>query len=68
MPATNNTPTPYDAPGGPDLFINIDTFRETFCADLPIDVAAVPAVSQRPLRVAAFTESATAAGWKTRPS
>jgi pimeloyl-ACP methyl ester carboxylesterase len=64
-------PSPYEAPGaagGPDFFIRIADFRKTFCADLPDDVAATMAVSQRPLSAAAFTESATAAGWKSLPS
>lgn len=63
-------PTPYDAPGaagGPDLYIAGDRFRETFCADVPADVAEVMRVSQRPLAAAAFTENATAAGWKDIP-
>jgi pimeloyl-ACP methyl ester carboxylesterase len=64
-------PTRYDAPGatgGPDLFIKLDQFHETFCADLPEDLAAVMAVSQRPLSVAALTEPATVAGWRSLPS
>jgi len=64
-------PSAYDAPGaagGPDLFIQIDQFHEVFCADLPEDLAAVMAVSQRPLSVAALTEPATAVGWKSLPS
>jgi pimeloyl-ACP methyl ester carboxylesterase len=63
--------SPYDAPGatgGPDLFIKIEEFHQTMCADLPDDVAAVMAVSQRPLSVGAFTEPATVAGWKSLPS
>jgi len=69
--AANNVPTPYDAPGapgGPDLFIKIADFHETFCADLPAEVAAAMAVSQRPLSAAAFTEKATVAGWKNLPA
>jgi pimeloyl-ACP methyl ester carboxylesterase len=69
--ASTLVPSPYDAPGtpgGPDFFIKIADFRETFCADLPEDVAATMAVSQRPLSAAAFTENATEAGWKTVPS
>jgi pimeloyl-ACP methyl ester carboxylesterase len=65
--ASTNTATPYDAPGapgGPDLFIKIPEFHQTFCADLPADVAAPMAVSQRPLSAAGLTEKATAAGWK----
>jgi pimeloyl-ACP methyl ester carboxylesterase len=69
--ATTSRPTPYDAPGapgGPDLYIGQEQFRETFCADVPVDVADVMFATQRPLSVAALTENATAAGWKTKPS
>jgi pimeloyl-ACP methyl ester carboxylesterase len=65
--ASTSVPSPYDAPGapgGPDLFIKISDFHETFCADLPAEVAAPMAVSQRPLSAAALTEKATIAGWK----
>ena len=63
--------TDYDAPGaagGPELYIQIDKFHETFCADAPADVADVMAVTQRPVAGAALQEQATAAGWKTIPS
>ena len=69
--AANARPTPYDAvgaAGGPDLYIDGKTFRETFCADLPADVAAVMAVSQRPVAAATLNEDCTAAGWKSIPS
>ena len=69
--ATANVPSPYDAPGaagGPDLFIKIDQFHEAFCADLSEDVAGPMAVSQRPLAAAAFTEPASAVGWRDLPS
>jgi len=69
--ATTAAPTPYDAPGaagGPDLYIRKDGFRETFCADVPVDMADVMFVTQRPLAVAALNEKATAAGWKSKPS
>jgi pimeloyl-ACP methyl ester carboxylesterase len=69
--ASTSYPTSYDAPGapqGPDLYICREKFRETFCADAPVDVAEVMFASQRPLSLAALTEDATAAGWKTRPS
>jgi pimeloyl-ACP methyl ester carboxylesterase len=69
--ASTSVQSPYDAPGasgGPDLFIKIAEFHRTFCADLPEDVAATMAVSQRPLSLAALTEKATVAGWKTMPS
>jgi pimeloyl-ACP methyl ester carboxylesterase len=64
-------PTPYDAAGaphGPDLYIGREQFRETFCADVPFDMAEVMFATQRPLSLAALTENATAAGWKTIPS
>jgi pimeloyl-ACP methyl ester carboxylesterase len=69
--ASTNVATPYDAPGapgGPDLFIKISEFHQTFCADLPAEVAAPMAVSQRPLSAAALTEKATVAGWKDLPT
>jgi pimeloyl-ACP methyl ester carboxylesterase len=69
--AKTSHPTSYDAPGapgGPDLYITKNQFRETFCADVPVDVADVMFATQRPLSVAALTENATAAGWKTKPS
>jgi pimeloyl-ACP methyl ester carboxylesterase len=71
MLASTSRPTPYDAPGasqGPDLYIAREQFRETFCADVPADLADVMFATQRPLSLAALTEKATAAGWKTKPS
>jgi pimeloyl-ACP methyl ester carboxylesterase len=71
MLATTSYPTPYAAPGapqGPDLYINAEQFRETFCADVPVDAAGVMFATQRPLALAALTEPATAAGWRTHPS
>src|SRR3984885_2833565 len=68
--ATANVPSPYDAPGaagGPDLFIKIEQFHEAFCADLSDDIAAPMAVSQGPLAAAAFTEPASAVGWRDLP-
>src|ERR1700726_1288187 len=71
MLASTSYPTPYDAagaPSGPDLYIRKDQFRETFWADGPVDVAEVMFATQRPLSLAALTENATAAGWKSKPS
>jgi pimeloyl-ACP methyl ester carboxylesterase len=71
MLASTNVPSPYDAPGaagGPDLFIKIDQFHETFCGDLGDDVAGPMSISQRPLSAAAFTESPSAVGWRDLPS
>ena len=69
--STTSYPTTYDAAGapqGPDLYIGREKFRETFCADVPVDTAEVMFATQRPLSLAALTENATAAGWKTTPS
>jgi pimeloyl-ACP methyl ester carboxylesterase len=69
--ASSSYPTAFDAPGarqGPDLYIGKERFRETFCADAPVDTAEVMFATQRPLSLAALTENATAAGWKTKPS
>jgi pimeloyl-ACP methyl ester carboxylesterase len=71
MLASTNVVSPYDAPGavgGPELFIKIEQFHETFCADLSPEVAGPMAVSQRPLAAAAFTESPSAVGWRDLPS
>lgn len=69
---STSVPTGYPAgagtPVGPELFIDRARFRETFCADVPVDVAEVMAATQRPLAAAALSEKCTAAGWKTRPS
>jgi pimeloyl-ACP methyl ester carboxylesterase len=70
MLASTNVASPYDAPGavgGPELFIKIDKFHETFCADLSDEVASPMAVSQRPLAAAAFTEQPSAVGWRDIP-
>lgn len=69
--AANARPSSYDAlgaAGGPELSIDVATFRETFCSDLPADLSAVMAVSQRPVAAATLGENCTAAGWKTLPS
>jgi len=68
MLAATVEPTPYEAPGaagGPDLLISEEHFRETFCADVPADLAQAMCAAQRPLAAAALTGNATAAGWKS---
>ena len=54
--------------GGVDLSIEQDKFHEQFCQDVPADVAALMAATQRPLTHAALTERATAAAWTDVPS
>ncbi len=69
--ATQNSPTPYDAPGapgGPDLYINPSRFREVFCGDSSEEVARALHATQRPLAAYAFTETATVRGWDQHPS
>ncbi|QNE35533.1 alpha/beta hydrolase [Leifsonia shinshuensis] len=69
--ATENQPTPYDAvgsPGGPELYVKKERFREVFCGDSSEEAAAVMYATQRPLAVASLTQNATAAGWKNIPS
>lgn len=69
--ASTIRPTPYPAVGavgGPELVIDRDQFRETFCADVPIDLARFLAVAQRPLAAAAIGEPLTAEGWSQRPT
>lgn len=69
--ASTARPTDYPAAGaagGPDLFIGAEGFRETFCADVPVDVATVLAATQRPVAAATLGEPCTGAAWKTIPS
>ncbi|MBD2891670.1 hypothetical protein amrb99_05760 [Actinomadura sp. RB99] len=61
----------YPVEGGDpavELTIAPEAFPEVFAADVPGDVTRVLAVAQRPLAAAAFTEKASTAAWKTKPS
>ncbi|MEV4449282.1 MULTISPECIES: alpha/beta fold hydrolase [Streptomyces] len=61
----------YPVEGGdPAVEVTIvpEAFPAVFAADVPADVTKVLAVAQRPLAAGAFTETATAAAWKTKPS
>ncbi|MFI2620054.1 alpha/beta fold hydrolase [Streptomyces sp. NPDC018584] len=51
-----------------EVTIRAEAFPEIFAADVPADVTRVLAVTQRPLASSAFTETASAAAWKTKPS
>jgi pimeloyl-ACP methyl ester carboxylesterase len=53
---------------GPELIIDRERFRETFCPDVPVDEATVLAAVQRPFAAAAYSEKCTAAAWKSRPT
>ena len=64
--AASVLPRPY--PDGVDLYINPDTFRDVFAADLSRDTAALMAAIQRPLGAAGFTDASGTPAWKTIPS
>lgn len=59
------TPTGQEAA---DLYIQQDKFREVFAADVPEDVTALMAATQRPIVGDALEEKATRTAWKTIPS
>ncbi|MBC2865222.1 alpha/beta fold hydrolase [Streptomyces mexicanus] len=64
--------TPFPLEGSPapgtDVSVRPDRFHAIFAADVDPSLAAVLAVSQRPLAAQAFGEKAPAAAWKTKPS
>ncbi|MEV6066084.1 alpha/beta hydrolase [Nocardia sp. NPDC052001] len=71
-PATKIT-VPQNYPlstGGtaPELVISQEQFPANFAQDLPADEAAVLASAQRPVAVAAFTETTVDPAWKSIPS
>jgi pimeloyl-ACP methyl ester carboxylesterase len=68
-PALNPVPIRLpDGSTGDDLYITQDEFRRVFAADVPAQVAALMAATQRPITAAALDEPATRAAWKTIPS
>lgn len=68
-PALNAVPLPAaDGQEASDLYIQQDRFREVFAADVPEDVTALMAVTQRPIVGDALEEKATRAAWKNIPS
>lgn len=56
--------------GGDELVIRQDLFHQQFAADVPPEVAALMAATQRPVTLAALSEGLTAdvPAWKTIPS
>ncbi|MBF4571828.1 alpha/beta hydrolase [Herbiconiux sp. VKM Ac-1786] len=56
------------AEGGNDLYIVQDKYHGQFAADSSAEVAAVMAVTQRPITEAALNEPSGEPAWKTRPS
>ncbi|OEO30711.1 alpha/beta hydrolase [Devosia insulae DS-56] len=64
-----DTLQPVDLPdGGKDLYIKQAKFPDQFAADVPLDVAALMAQTQRPITEAALGGVSTVASWKTIPS
>ncbi|WP_413754006.1 alpha/beta hydrolase [Streptomyces sp. R-74717] len=51
-----------------EVTIKAEAFPDIFAADVPAAATKVLAVAQRPLAASAFTETASAAAWKTKPS
>ncbi|MDT0477508.1 alpha/beta hydrolase [Streptomyces sp. DSM 41014] len=51
-----------------EVSVAADAFPSVVAADVPADVTRVLAATQRPLAASAFTETAAAAAWRTRPS
>ncbi|MBT2502842.1 alpha/beta fold hydrolase [Curtobacterium sp. ISL-83] len=54
--------------GGVDLYIAQDKYHAQFAADSSAEVAAVMAVTQRPIQEAAFGEPCAEPAWRTVPS
>jgi pimeloyl-ACP methyl ester carboxylesterase len=64
-------PVPVRGPDGvtvDDLWIEQEKFHAVFAADVPADVAALMAVTQRPIVADALADKATKAAWRTVPS
>ena len=68
-PALQEVPvTTADGGTVTDLSIRQDRFREVFAADVPREVAALTAATQRPVVADALEEEATRTAWRTIPS
>jgi pimeloyl-ACP methyl ester carboxylesterase len=51
-----------------ELHVEADRFAEVFGADLPASLAAVTAVTQRPVAAVAFEETSPVVAWRTVPT
>jgi len=63
-----NTLTLRPYPGGVDTYITPSVFHGVFCADVPADIAALMATTQRPLDAAVEAEPSGPPAWRTVPS
>lgn len=61
-------PYPGAPDGDGDAYINPEFFHQQFCADLPAELSAVMAVSQRPVTLQCLGTPSGPAAWKTLPS
>jgi pimeloyl-ACP methyl ester carboxylesterase len=66
--AINDALLPAPLPGGADLYIRADKYREVFAADVGEADAAMMEETQRPVTQAAFTEASGQPAWKSIPS
>lgn len=57
-----------DGESAVEVTIDEAAFPSVFAADVAEDVTRVLAAAQRPLAAVAFTETASAAAWRTKPS
>ncbi|MET9122357.1 alpha/beta hydrolase [Streptomyces sp. NPDC004528] len=57
-----------DGNTGTDLYIDPDKFHDQFAADVPKNITALMAATQRPIAASALEEGATDAAWHTVPS
>jgi len=57
-----------DGSSGTYLLYQADKFHSNVAADVPASVAAMMLATQRPMNVAALTETLTSAAWTTKPS
>ncbi|WP_456843786.1 alpha/beta fold hydrolase [Cellulomonas sp. P5_C6] len=61
-------PFPDAGEGNGDAYLKVEIFPQVFCQDLPAELAAAMAVSQRPASLATLVEPSGPPAWKTLPS
>ncbi|MFE1873922.1 alpha/beta fold hydrolase [Streptomyces sp. NPDC059496] len=60
-------PVAYDGTPGTDPYLEADTFRAAFAADLPIATTPLMQAAQRPFGASCFTDATAAVAWRTIP-
>ena len=61
-------PFPDAGEGNGDAYLKVEIFPQAFCQDLPAELAAVMAVTQRPGTLSSLTAPSGVPAWKTLPS